>query len=165
MPTPKPKSIPQPVASISGHPRPEPAQVPELPALAEAESELKMLKADYARTIEAQIEAEKGNKRAPLELLGSRVVLEKKIADAERELIDLHRKQANEAYAADADEWASLQRQRAITVLVLRKLNRTIDERKKSYRSGGQDAKLPCGDEVLAFWLLGLDPRGLDEPA
>ena len=44
-------------------------------------------------------------------------------------------------------------------MLALRRINRAIDERKRSYRSGGVDAELPCGDDVLAFWLLGLDAK------
>lgn len=158
MPTPKSLSKVFPAVLVHGaaDPRPEPTQVPSLPALAEAVRELAMLKADYASTIEAQIAVEKTGK-APLELLGSRVVIEKKIVDAERKMIDLHRQQAQEAYAADADVWADLQRSRALCVLALRRINRTIDERKRSYRSGGQDAELPCGDDVLGFWLLGLD--------
>jgi hypothetical protein len=146
-----------PAASIGGFPRPEPASVPSLPALAEAENQLALLRKDHARNVDEQRAIEQEGRSASAELIGSRVIIERKIAAAERGLVELHREQARAAYAADADEWASLQRQRALTVLVLRKLNRVIDERKASYRSGGIDAELPCGDAVIGYQLLGLD--------
>ena len=155
------KSFPEPAASISGFPR-EPAQIPHLPALASAQRELDLLRADHKRTIEAQIEAEKSNRRAPLELLGSRVVLEKRIADAERELIALHKAQADENYAADAPEWHDLARQRALLVLSLRRVNTELEARYSSYRSGGSYASPPGylgptlgGAAPWSFLLLG----------
>lgn len=157
----KPKA--KPIENISpalihgANPRPEPAQVSRLPALAEAERALAILKVDLQRTLAEQIAAEKNNGRASAQLLGSRLILEREIEKAERGLHDLHRAQAQEAYAADADVWADLQRSRALCVLALRRINRAIDERKKSYMSGGQAPEMPCSDDVLGFWLLGLD--------
>ena len=146
-----------PAASIGGFSRSEPASVPSLPALATAEKELDLLRRDHARTIAEQLRVEQEGRTASAELIGSRIIIERKIAAAERGLHELHREQANENFRADADEWASLQRQRALTVLVLRKLNRVIDERKASYRSGGIDAEAPCADDALPYLLLGLD--------
>ena len=141
----------------SGVPRPEPAQVPSLPALAEAERELDLLRRDHARTIAEQLRVETEGRSASAELIGSRVILERKIAAAERAMHELHREQAQENFRADADVWAELQRQRALTVLALRKLNRVLDERKRSYMSGGIAAEAPCSDDALPYMLLGLD--------
>ena len=115
------------------------------------------LKCCAARTITEQLHVEQEGRSASAELIGSRVILEKRIAAAERGLHELHREQAQENYAADADQWSELQRQRALCVLALRRLNRVLDERKASYRSGGINAEAPCSDDALPYQLLGLD--------
>jgi hypothetical protein len=155
MPTAKPKARYEFTPAI--HPaRSEPTQVFPLPALTSAAKELDLLRKDHQRTISEQLAVESDGRSASAELLGSRLILERRIAAAERGLVALHREQANAAFESERPTWEDLQRSRALCVIALRRINREIAELKSSFRSGGVDAELVLGDDVIGYQLLGL---------
>jgi hypothetical protein len=57
-----------------------------------------------------QARVEKGGNHASAELLGSRLILERRVEQAERAIIKLHAERAKQNYEADLDVWRDLQR-------------------------------------------------------
>jgi hypothetical protein len=149
MPTPKKKPDPEtaietapvaaPVVSIESRFVPKATLVVE-----EMTRDLARMRVDLRTTTDEQARLEKANLDVPPELLKSRHTLERGIEDAETALVNLCLAQAIENYDRDRAAWHDLQRQRALTVLALRQINKAIETKKSSYRVQGQLSPLPC---------------------
>ncbi len=86
-------------------------------------------------------------KKANHELFDLRLRLQtfdRLILRAEETVAVAHRDRSRGLVAAAAKDWAELQRQRAALIAGLHKVNRQIEDLKKSCRSGGQYAGMPC---------------------
>ena len=149
----KPDASPSILARLTGKPPSPLAAPPRITPAAEAEAYLERLRKDLKHTVGEQIRHEQAKTDVPAAIYKSRVTLEGMIAKGEREAVALHAQQAEANYQTHADTWSNLQRERALTVMSLRRINREIEALKASFRSGGMQAE-PVLDGH-SFYLLG----------
>ena len=141
---------------------PVPVETPKASKLAElaaAQHELQELRADLARTLELQIEAEKGGKYAPAELLGSKAITQRRIEATERAMLEMHRKQAQANFRADEDELAratAAARLDGVGAAPSQSRNQVDQAQLHERRPVSRDAMQRSGDAALA---VGLRPQ------
>lgn len=133
-------------------------------AVAALEAEIKMLRADLGTNIDRQRELEQSRQKVPDALLGSRVRLEQMVASREKEIVARHGEQCEENYRQDRGEWLDLCRQRCLAVLALRRINKAIEAKYASYRSGGSAPRVPLYAGPRLPWSFGLLGTGRKTP-
>lgn len=159
MPKPKPKTD----AAPEGETAPADVAPPRLRSMSEfmpkarraiddEQAHLATLRADYATTVAEIVRLEQSRKEVPAEIYKNRAVLESKIEESERDIIAVATAQAEANYAADRHAWADLQRQRALCVVAIRKINRAIEDKKRSYRVVGIEPRLHADGHTLRLF-------------
>jgi len=133
-------------------------------AVAALEAEIKMLRADLKTNVDEQRQLEQRHAKVPDVLLGSRLRLETMIESREKEIVSRYGEQAEENYRQDRGEWLDLCRQRCLAVLALRRINKAIEAKFASYRSGGSAPRVPLYAGPRLPWSFGLLGTGRKTP-
>jgi hypothetical protein len=123
-------------AASKSTPAPAPARLPIEPVPVSVESlldELKVFRRDLADTGAKIAENYKAGKPDPDDLVLSRFHIERMIESREKEILQRAGAEAEARYVADKDNWRELARQRALTIVALRRLNRKIEATYRSY--------------------------------
>ncbi|MGO8840917.1 MAG: hypothetical protein ACLQF1_07235 [Methyloceanibacter sp.] len=123
------------------------------------DDELRDLRLMFAASTAQILEAE-GGKGQPVrgreDLYRAHEALAEQIVMAERAYVHEHAKHAEQKYADRRAEWIELVRQRALTIVALRRLNRDIEKLRLDLSSGGQHARMVLADRNFPIRLGGI---------